>query len=500
MRVFFAIPIPDSVREKIRAIQDMLKESYGGKYTDGDNLHITLAFIGEVDTKVIDMLTEIEINSDTIPAGFKLSLRGMDSFKDGKVTYLKVEKNAEIERLRAYLEERLSALGIPFEMRDEFCPHVTIRRGKKEMIKEESETLEINVSSFALYESKRVDGELKYVPIKTFGGNILMTTKIMKGKDAIEEGARLINSGGIVAFPTETVYGLGANALDEEATLKIFEAKGRPQDNPLIVHVASVDDIPKLVEEISEGARRVIDAFMPGPITVIMKKSDAIPNSVTAGLRNVGIRMPVNETAREFIRACGCPIAAPSANRSTRISPTSAEHVYEDMNGRIPLIIDGGASDVGIESTIIDMTRDTPTILRPGAITESMLLSVLSEVRTFQGKVISAAPAPGMKYRHYAPRCETVVASDVESAISGYDRAKEEGRDPVIVARSHEAYGDRNVIELGKSDEEVCRNIYSALHRGETEHDYIIIEDFGDGGIGDSVMNRVNKASGGKRI
>lgn len=172
MRVFFAIPIPDSVREKIRAIQDMLKESYGGKYTDGDNLHITLAFIGEVDTKVIDMLTEIEIKSDTIPAGFKLSLRGMDSFKDGKVTYLKVEKNAEIERLRAYLEERLSALGIPFEMRDEFCPHVTIRRGKKEMIKEESETLEINVSSFALYESKRVDGELKYVPIKTFGGNI----------------------------------------------------------------------------------------------------------------------------------------------------------------------------------------------------------------------------------------------------------------------------------------------------------------------------------------
>ena len=327
-----------------------------------------------------------------------------------------------------------------------------------------------------------------------------MQTRIVSIQQGLIEAVELIKNGDIVVFPTETVYGLGANAFDGGAVRKIFEAKGRPMDNPLIAHIADISWIDRLAVDVSDCAKAVMNEFMPGPITVIMKKSDAIPNSVTAGLRNVGIRMPVNETAREFIRACGCPIAAPSANRSTRISPTSAEHVYEDMNGRIPLIIDGGASDVGIESTIIDMTRDTPTILRPGAITESMLLSVLSEVRTFQGKVISVAPAPGMKYRHYAPRCETVVASDVESAISGYDRAKEEGRDPVIVARSHEAYGDRNVIELGKSDEEVCRNIYSALHRGETEHDYIIIEDFGDGGIGDSVMNRVNKASGGKRI
>lgn len=327
-----------------------------------------------------------------------------------------------------------------------------------------------------------------------------MTTEIMKGQDAIKEGARLIRSGEVVAFPTETVYGLGANALDESAVLKIFEAKGRPQDNPLIVHVADLDGIEKLVEEIDENSRRVIEAFMPGPITVIMKKKDIIPDSVTAGLKNVGIRMPLSEIAREFIKECGCPIAAPSANRSTRISPTSAKHVFADMDGRIPLIIDGGPSNVGIESTIIDMTREVPTILRPGAITENMLLNVLGEVMTFKGKVISVAPAPGMKYRHYAPRCETVVADGLDSARIGYDEAKSKGYDPVIIARKRDAYGDRNVIELGESDEEVCRNIYGALHEGEEKYDYIITEDFGVDGVGGSVMNRVNKASGGKRI
>lgn len=327
-----------------------------------------------------------------------------------------------------------------------------------------------------------------------------MMTEIMNGREAIIKGAMLIKKGEVVAFPTETVYGLGANALDESAVLKIFEAKGRPQDNPLIVHVASFDAIEELVEEIDDNARRVIEAFMPGPITVIMRKKDIIPDSVTAGLKNVGIRMPMSEIAREFIKECGCPIAAPSANRSTHISPTSAKHVFNDMNGRIPLIIEGGSSNVGIESTIIDMTREIPTILRPGAITESMLLNVLGKVMTFKGKVISVAPAPGMKYRHYAPKCDTVVAENAFSARSGYDGAKEKGHAPVIIARKRDAYGDRNVIELGESDEDVCRNIYGALHDAEEKYDYIITEDFGEEGVCGSVMNRVNKASGGKRI
>lgn len=327
-----------------------------------------------------------------------------------------------------------------------------------------------------------------------------MRTLIMQGEEALRRGAELIREGEVVAFPTETVYGLGANALDEVAVKKIFEAKGRPQDNPLIVHVSCVDEIYGLVEDVSDGAKKVIEAFMPGPITVIMKKKDIIPSSVTAGLQNVGIRMPKNEIARAFISECGCPIAAPSANRSTRISPTTAKHVFEDMDGRIPLIIDGGDSDVGIESTIIDMTRETPTILRPGAITADMLATVLGEVKTFTGKVISVAPAPGMKYKHYAPKCDMVIATEHDKAAEEYRSKTAEGRNPVIICRSSAPYQGMRVLALGESDEEVCRKIYAAMHTAEEIADYIICEDFSDNGIGGSVMNRLNKASGGKKI
>lgn len=224
-----------------------------------------------------------------------------------------------------------------------------------------------------------------------------MQTLVLKGEDAIEKGAALIASGEVVAFPTETVYGLGADAFNESAVKKIFAAKGRPSDNPLIVHIADVSGLDGLVEDVSDGAKAVMEKFMPGPITVIMKKSANVPLSVTAGLETVGIRMPSHMVARAFIKRCGTPIAAPSANRSTHISPTSAEHVFEDMDGRIPLIIDGGECEVGIESTILDMSTGVPTILRPGAITAEMLAGVLGAVKTFTGKVV-VAKAPGMKY------------------------------------------------------------------------------------------------------
>lgn len=323
----------------------------------------------------------------------------------------------------------------------------------------------------------------------------------MKGKDALKKGAELINAGEVVAFPTETVYGLGADAFNEAAVKKIFEAKGRPSDNPLIVHVADESGIGALVRDVSEGAKAVIKKFMPGPVTVIMKKSDVVPLCVTAGLDTVGIRMPSNETARAFIKECGTPIAAPSANRSTHISPTSAEHVFEDMNGRIPLIIDGGDSDVGIESTILDMSTDVPTILRPGAITAEMLAGVLGAVKTFSGKVV-VAKAPGMKYKHYAPACETVVAKDAKSAIKAYDESLSKGGRPVIIAGSLTCnrLGERTHIDVGASEKEICRNIYAALHRAEKIADFIVCEHFGEKGICGSVMNRVMKSAGGKVV
>lgn len=328
-----------------------------------------------------------------------------------------------------------------------------------------------------------------------------MRTLVLKGKEAIEKGAELIASGEVVAFPTETVYGLGADAFNEEAVKKIFAAKGRPSDNPLIVHIADISALDGLVEDVSEAAKSVISAFMPGPITVIMKKSEKVPLSVTAGLDTVGIRMPSHVVAREFIKACGTPIAAPSANRSTHISPTSAEHVFEDMDGRIPLIIDGGDCEVGIESTIIDMSTDVPTILRPGAVTSEMLAEVLGAVKTFSGKVV-VAKAPGMKYKHYSPSCETVVAKDVGSAVKAYDDAEEKGLKPVIIARSStaEKLGGRTHIDLGSSDAEVCRNIYAALHRAEKIAGFIVCEHFGEKGVCGSVMNRVMKSAGGKIV
>lgn len=328
-----------------------------------------------------------------------------------------------------------------------------------------------------------------------------METLVLKGREALEKGAEYIAGGQVVAFPTETVYGLGADAFNEDAVKKIFEAKGRPSDNPLIVHIADKDGLNGLVREIPDGAKAVMDRFMPGPITVIMKKGEKVPESVTAGLDTVGIRMPSHKVARAFIRECGTPIAAPSANRSTHISPTSAEHVFEDMVGRIPLIIDGGDCEVGIESTIIDMSTDVPTILRPGAVTSEMLAEVLGAVKTFSGKVV-VAKAPGMKYKHYAPSCETVVAKDVGSAVKAYDAAEKKGLKPVIIARSStaEKLGGRTHIDLGSSDAEVCRNIYAALHRAEKIAGFIVCEHFGEKGVCGSVMNRVMKSAGGKIV
>ena len=327
-----------------------------------------------------------------------------------------------------------------------------------------------------------------------------MITKIVKASDGINEGAQIINEGGLVVFPTETVYGLGANAFDQNAVAKIFKAKGRPGDNPLIVHISSLEQVKDIAVDIPDKFYELAERFMPGPLTIILKKSDKIPYVVTAGGDTVGIRMPKNEWARALI-ANSKPLAAPSANRSKHISPTTAQHVYEDLQVQVELILDDGPCGVGIESTVLDLTCDTPTILRPGAITAEMLLDIVGQVSQ-NGKVIKIAKAPGMKYTHYAPVVETVMAENIDHAVARYDEIASEGRRPVIVARDiyRDKVGERAQISLGVTIEDYTRCVYNALHVAEKAYDYIIIERLDGAGLEASVMNRVEKAAGGKCV
>lgn len=337
----------------------------------------------------------------------------------------------------------------------------------------------------------------------------MMTQIKPVSSESLEEAGRLIREGELVGMPTETVYGLGANALDETAVRKIFAAKGRPADNPLIVHVSCLAEIAPLVREIPESAKRLMEAFWPGPMTLILPKSDAIPSVVSAGLDTVGIRLPRSEAARALIRAAGRPIAAPSANRSGKPSPTTAQHVYEDMTGRIPLILDGGASEVGVESSVIDATGEVPVILRPGGITPEMVARVLGDVRVDE-HVMSplhegeAVRSPGMKYKHYAPKAKTVIfdgaAEHVIAAICArYDAAKAAGERPAILGFDEHDFGTRTRISLGSAarPQDAAARLFGALRaldeRGET---VALCEAVEATGIGLAVMNRMGRAAG----
>lgn len=327
-----------------------------------------------------------------------------------------------------------------------------------------------------------------------------METRIVKANLGIDEAAEIIKKDGLVVFPTETVYGLGANALSEEAVKKIFIAKGRPQDNPLIVHISSLDQVKSLAKDIPDVFYKLANKYMPGPLTIILNKSDQVPYVVTAQGETVGIRMPKNANTRELISK-SFPLAAPSANKSKHISPTEALHVYEDLKGEVELILDDGPCDVGIESTVLDLTTETPTILRPGAITIEMLLEDLGEVLQ-NGKVIKIAKSPGMKYTHYAPKVESVMSSSVDNAVKEYDRVLLEGKHPVLVTRDiyRDIIKEREIISLGITAQDYTRNIYSALHIAEKKYDYIIVEKLDGNGIAASVMNRVEKACSGKIV
>lgn len=326
---------------------------------------------------------------------------------------------------------------------------------------------------------------------------------------SIAEAAKIIRAGGLVGMPTETVYGLGADALNEAAVLSIFAAKNRPADNPLIVHVSSLEEIPPLVREIPESAKMLMEAFWPGPMTLILPKSDCISNAVSAGLDTVGIRMPASEAARALIRAAGRPIAAPSANRSGKPSPTTAQHVYEDMDGRIPMILDGGECEVGVESSVIDVTGGTPIILRPGGITPEMVKAVLGECEVDEHvmsplKEGELVRSPGMKHRHYSPEAKTAIyegeGNHVIAAIcAAYDEALDKGEKPCILGFDEHDFGLRVKISLGSEKEprEAAKRLFAALReldeRGET---VALCEAVEPTGIGLAVMNRMGRAAG----
>lgn len=324
-------------------------------------------------------------------------------------------------------------------------------------------------------------------------------------KENYEKCGRLIRAGELVAFPTETVYGLGANALNPEAVKKVYLAKGRPSDNPLIVHIASPDDIDKVARSVPDKARLVIEKFMPGSVTVVMPKRPEIPDCVTGGLDTVAVRMPLHPVALDFIRACGVPICAPSANTSTRPSPTLASHVYDDLGGKIAAILDGGACSVGVESTVIDFVGDTPRLLRAGGMPLEPLEEVIGKI---QREVKSDKPlCPGMKYKHYAPTCDVTVVMPGEKqqqkTIDLYDKLVSEGKKTVILSLDGHipAYGDRNIFNVGADSCEYAHNLFSLLREcDKVGYDAAIAEGVTDQGYGLSVMNRVCKSAGGKII
>lgn len=330
----------------------------------------------------------------------------------------------------------------------------------------------------------------------------------------IEKAGEILKGGGLVAFPTETVYGLGADALNEQAARKIYAAKGRPSDNPLIVHIADIEALGRITEEVPEAARKVAEAFWPGPLTMILKKSREVPRGTTGGLETVAVRMPDHEIAREVIKAGGGYIAAPSANTSGRPSPTEARHVESDMDGKIDMIVDGGAVEIGVESTILDMTVTPPMILRPGAVTEEMLEELIGEIavdKTLIDPDSKKAPkAPGMKYRHYAPRAEmAVVDGRIDAVVDEINRLAKERADAgykVGIIGTRETVGryrtgDIKCIGTRTDESTIASRLYGILREFDSDGvEFIYSEAFAAEGIGSAVMNRLLKAAGHRVI
>ena len=332
---------------------------------------------------------------------------------------------------------------------------------------------------------------------------ISMLTQILKPDgEALALARRIIEGGGLVGFPTETVYGLGANAFDGDAVRSVYEVKGRPQDNPLIVHVHKGYDISKIVCGIPAYAEKLAQKYLPGPLTMVFRSRGTISPVVSCGLDTVGIRVPSHPAAQQFLRYVGLPIAAPSANISKHVSPVTAQHVYADLNGRIPLILDGGRCTGGIESTVLDCTGEVPCILRSGLITKEMIAEVAGDCKVFIPKAGEKVRSPGMKYKHYSPRCRTLLFSyaDRAKAYAEYTRLNGEGQRAYLMCDGACAaeFRPERLLALGDTPEQIAANLYEKLREGEQVADIIIaVAPEEQGGVMAGVMNRLTKACGG---
>ena len=357
-------------------------------------------------------------------------------------------------------------------------------------------------------------------------------------KEAIRQAGEILEDGGLVAFPTETVYGLGANALDEEAARKTYEAKGRPSDNPLIIHIADIEALDEIVKEIPPAAHCLAKRFWPGPLTMIFEKSEIVPYGTTGGLDTVAVRMPEHKVANMLIKLSGVPVAAPSANISGRPSPTTAAHCIEDLSGRIEAIVDGGASSIGVESTIVDLSGEDPVLLRPGAVTLEMLRACLSRDVLLDPALEKPLDkdirpkAPGMKYRHYAPKAPMIIIQTeykedlfdqekdltklTDCAIKNIEEKCSEGLKTGIICSDetkeiymHEIYNKegrlhkyRNTIEImsagSRMDEiTIAHNLFAVLRdMDEKSVDFIVAEGISQKKLGYAIMNRMKKAAG----
>lgn len=349
-------------------------------------------------------------------------------------------------------------------------------------------------------------------------GVLKMDTKIIQidaqnfKTEELDLAAGILRNGGLVAFPTETVYGLGANALDVKASKKIYEAKGRPSDNPLIVHISKIEDLGKLAEEIPDTAYQLAEVFWPGPLTMILKKKEIVPDGTTGGLNTVAIRLPVNKIARELIAHSGIYIAAPSANISGKPSPTKAEHVINDLNGKVDMILDGGNAILGLESTIVDLSGSKPMILRPGSITKEMLEHVIGSIE-YDPVILAKKPtmnlvpkAPGMKYRHYAPEGSlTIYEGTQDAVVHAINKVAQEkvnlGHSVGVIAteetKDFYQYGILKSIGSRKDEATIAASLYDILRQFDELHtEFIYSESFADNSLGQAIMNRLLKAAG----
>jgi len=311
----------------------------------------------------------------------------------------------------------------------------------------------------------------------------------------LDIAAEILKNGGLVAFPTETVYGLGANALNEAAVHNIFKAKGRPSDNPLIVHIADYTMLDMLVTDIPKKAKLLMDKFWPGPLTIIMNKTKNVPDVVSGGLKTVAIRMPGNKIAFDLLKKCNIPVAAPSANTSGKPSPTAAQYVIDDMMGRIDAIIDGGSCSVGLESTVIDLTGDIPALLRPGGITYEQLTEVLGEVeQKFQCTEGEQPRSPGMKYKHYAPKAKVIVVRNdfeniINECLSKYNKVG-------IMCYTDITQNANCIINKAENEEQYAAQLFSTLREfDKLKVDVILAQDVDNTGINLATKNRLYRAA-----